>query len=107
MILRQAKEEFGVYPGEEEISAYLKTLRVFAGPDQKFNPETYRNFIEKGMGRLGMTEKDLRELASDVLASKKINAIIGSGLSPDRDALAKRGLDERMVEKKPGDSWSY
>ena len=89
MILRQAKEEFGVYPGEEEISAYLKTLRVFAGPDQKFNPETYRNFIEKGMGRLGMTEKDLRELASDVLASQKINAIIGSGLSPERDAVAK------------------
>jgi L-ascorbate metabolism protein UlaG (beta-lactamase superfamily) len=24
-----------------------------------------------------------------------------------RDALAKRGLGDRMVEKKPGDSWSY
>jgi hypothetical protein len=89
MILRQAKEEFGVSPGEEEISAYLKTLRVFAGPDQKFNPDTYRNFIEKGMGRLGMTEKDLRELASDVIASKKINAIIGSGLEVDRDAVTR------------------
>jgi hypothetical protein len=98
MILRQAKEEFGVYPGEEEISAYLKTLRVFAGPDQKFNPETYRNFIEKGMGRLGMTEKDLRELASDVLASKKINAIIGSGLTPDRDAVAKNlALENQQI----------
>jgi hypothetical protein len=98
MILRQAKEEFGVYPGQEEISAYLKTLRVFAGPDQKFNPETYRNFIEKGMGRLGMTEKDLRELASDVLASKKINAIIGSGLSPDRDAVAKNlALENQQI----------
>jgi SurA N-terminal domain len=89
MILRQAKEEFGVFPGEEEISAYLKSLRVFAGPDQKFSPEIYRNFIEKGMGRLGMTEKDLRDLASDVLASKKINAIVGSGLSVDRDAIAR------------------
>jgi hypothetical protein len=89
MILRQAKEEFGVFPGEEEISAYLKTLRVFAGPDQKFDPEIYRNFIEKGMGRLGMTEKDLRELASDVLASQKINAIIGSGLGVDRDAVTR------------------
>jgi hypothetical protein len=34
MIIRQAKEEFGIYPGNDEISAYLKTLRVFAGPDQ-------------------------------------------------------------------------
>ena len=89
MILRQAKEEFGVYPGDEEISAYLRTLKVFGGPEGKFNPETYRNFIEKGMGRLGMTEKDLRELASDVLACKKINAIVGSGLSVDHAAVAK------------------
>ncbi len=89
MILRQAKEEFGVYPGDEEISAYLRTLKVFGGPDGKFSPETYRNFIEKGMGRLGMTEKDLRELASDVLACKKINAIVGSGLSVDHAAVAK------------------
>ena len=89
MILRQAKAEFGVYPGDEEVSAYLRTLKVFAGPDGKFNPVTYRNFVEKGMGRLGMTEKDLRELASDVLAFKKINAIVGSGLAVDRDAVAK------------------
>ena len=89
MILRQAKEEFGVYPGDEEISGYLRTLKVFGGPDGKFNPETYRNFIEKGMGRLGMTEKDLRELASDVLACKKINTIVGSGLSVDHAAVAK------------------
>lgn len=98
MILRQAKEEFGVYPGEEEISAYLRTLRVFAGPDQKFNPETYRNFIEKGMGRLGMTEKDLRELASDVLAAQKINSIVGSGLGVDREAVAKNlALENQQV----------
>jgi hypothetical protein len=89
MILRQAKEEFGISPGEEEISAYLKSLRAFAGPDQKFSPEVYSNFIEKGMGRLGMTEKDLRDLASDVLASKKMNSIIGSGLGVDRDTIAR------------------
>jgi hypothetical protein len=98
MIIRQAKEEFGIYPGEEEISAYLKSLRVFAGPDSQFNPETYRNFIEKGMGRLGLTEKDLRELASDVLASKKINAIVGSGLSVDRDAVANNlALEKQQI----------
>ncbi len=89
MILREAKQEFGVFPGEEEISAYLQTLRAFAGPDGKFSAETYRNFIEKGMGRLGLTERDLRELASDFLAYKKINSIVGSGLSVDRDAIAR------------------
>lgn len=98
MILRQAKEEFGIYPGDEEVSAYLRSLRVFAGPDQKFSAENYSNFIEKGMGRLGMTEKDLRELASDVLASKKLNAIVGSGLTVDRDSVAKNlALESQQI----------
>lgn len=98
MILRTAKEEFGVHPGDEEISSYLRTLRVFADKDGKFSPEAYQNFIEKGMGRLGLTEKDLRELASDVLASKKINAIVGSGLSVDREAIAKNlALENQQI----------
>ncbi len=98
MILRQAKEEFGIHPGEEEISAYLRSLRVFAGPDQKFSAENYSNFIEKGMGRLGMTEKDLRELASDVLAAKKLNEIIGSGLTVDRESVAKNlALENQQI----------
>jgi len=98
MILRQAKEEFGVFPGEEEISEYLRSLRVFAGPDQKFNPENYQNFITKGIGRLGLTEKDLRELASDVLASQKIQAIVGSGLGVSRSATRESlALDDQLV----------
>jgi len=89
MILRQAKEDFGVHPGEEEVSGYIRALRAFAGPDGKFSEDTYRNFIEKGIGRLGMTESDLRELASDALAAQKINAIIGSGLGVNRDVVAR------------------
>jgi hypothetical protein len=99
MILRQAKEQFGVYPGEEEISAYIRSMRAFADKDGKFNEETYRTFVEKGIGRLGMTEADLRELASDVLASKKINAIVGSGLGVNRDIVAGNlALDNQQIE---------
>ena len=71
MVLREAKEEFGIHPGEEEISEYLRALKAFAGPDGKFSPEVYTTFVDKGMGRLGLTQKDLRELASDILAYKK------------------------------------
>ncbi|HSR37164.1 MAG TPA: SurA N-terminal domain-containing protein, partial [Desulfurivibrionaceae bacterium] len=88
MILRQAKDDFGVHPGDEEISEYIRSLRAFAGPDGKFSEETYRNFIEKGIGRLGMTEADLRELAADALASRKINSILGAGLGVNRDVVA-------------------
>ncbi len=98
MILRQAKEEFGVYPGDDEIAEYIKSLRAFAGPDGKFSMEAYRNFVEKGIGRLGLTENDVRELASDVLASKKINAIVGSGLGVDRDSVAHNlALDNQQI----------
>jgi hypothetical protein len=98
IILRQAKEEFGVHPGEEEISEYIRGLRAFAGPDGKFNEETYRNFIEKGIGRLGMTEGDLRELAADALAARKINSIIGAGLGVNRDIVAlDLALDNQRV----------
>jgi peptidyl-prolyl cis-trans isomerase D len=98
MIVRDAKEEFGVHPGEEEISDYLRTLRVFTGPDGAFSAEAYRTFIERGMGRLGMTEKDLRNLASDILAAKQINAIVGSGLGVNSDIIAKSlALDNQLI----------
>jgi peptidyl-prolyl cis-trans isomerase D len=89
ILLRQAMEDLGVHPGEQEISDYIRSLRAFAGPDGKFDETNYRNFIEKGIGRLGMTETDLRELASDALASQKINSIIGAGLGVNRDISAK------------------
>jgi hypothetical protein len=98
MLVRQAKEEFGVYPGEEEISNYIRSLRAFTGPDGKFSEENYRNFVEKGIGRLGMTEADLRDLASDVLASKKINAIIGSGLAVNREVVVQNlALENQQI----------
>jgi len=98
MILRQAKEDFGVYPGEQEVSEYIRSMRSFAGADGKFSQETYQNFVQKGIGRLGMTEADLRELASDALAAQKINAIVGAGLTANRDLVAKNlALDNQRV----------
>lgn len=98
VILRQAKEEFGVYPSDDEISNYIRGLRAFAGPESKFNEESYRHFVEKGIGRLGLTEGDLRELIADVLASKKINAIVGTGLGVNREIVAQNlALDNQQL----------
>lgn len=99
MIVRQAKSKFGVYPGEEEISAYIRSLRAFADPDGNFDENIYRRFVEKSIGRLGMTETDLRDLASDVLASQKINAIVGTGLGVNREIVAQGlALDNEQIE---------
>ena len=99
MIIRQAKEEFGVHPGEEEISAYIRGLRAFTDKDGKFSEENYRNFVEKGIGRLGMTETDLRDLAADVLASQKLTSIVGTGLGVNRDIVARSlALENQQID---------
>jgi peptidyl-prolyl cis-trans isomerase D len=98
MLLRSAKEEFGIYPGEEEIDSFIRKLRAFTGPNGEFSQETYRNFIEKGIGRLGLTEGDIRALASDVIAQAKLAEILGAGLTANRDAVAKNStLDGQRI----------
>jgi hypothetical protein len=98
ILLRSAKGEFGIYPGDEEIDAFIRQLRAFTGPDGAFSQEQYRNFIEKGIGRLGLTEGDIRELASDVIAQRKLSEILGSGLGSNRDIVAKRlALDSQRI----------
>ncbi|MDE0834801.1 MAG: SurA N-terminal domain-containing protein [Akkermansiaceae bacterium] len=98
ILLRSAMEEFGLYPGEEEIDSFIRQLRIFTGPDGAFSQEQYRNFIEKGIGRLGLTEADVRELASDVIAQRKLAEILGSGLTTSRELVAKRiALDSQRI----------
>lgn len=98
MLVREAKEEYGVHPGDDEITAYLRGLKVFAGADGQFSAENYNLFIQRAMGPLGMTEKDLRELASDVLATTKLTSIIGSGLIPERSVVAENlALDNQQI----------
>jgi hypothetical protein len=89
MLLRDAKAEFGIYPGEHEVSAFIRSMKAFAGSDQQFDEKKYREFIDKNIGRLGMTENDLLDLASDILAARKLKAILNAGLGTDRDATAK------------------
>lgn len=98
MILREAKNEFGIHPGDEEIADYIRKLKAFSSKDGSFDQETYNNFIEKGIGRLGMTESDLRELASDAIASTRINSIIGGGLTMNKDAVkSAQALDNQQI----------
>ncbi len=98
IVLRDAKQEFGIHPGDEEITDYIKKMRFFAGTDQKFSEENYRRFVEKSIGRMGMTEADLRELVSDLLSYQKINSIVGSGLTVQREIVAQNlALDNQQV----------
>lgn len=102
MILRKAKEELGVQPGADQIDEQIRAMQSFqvAG---KFDPETYSQFVNKALGRRGMTEQDLRELVSDQLAHETIKSIIGGSLQPNREisasiaALSKQSINGHLA----------
>jgi peptidyl-prolyl cis-trans isomerase D len=97
LLLKKAREEFGVHPSAAEIAESLKTMPAFQGTDGTFDQEAY-NGVVKNIGRLGMTEADMIELIGDNLAAAKISAIIGGGLSADpKIAAEKTARDDQQV----------
>jgi len=82
LIIKEARDEFGIHPSDEEVGAQVKT--IFQGKDGAYDQALYNNFVTKGLGQYGMIEKDLIELVRDSIATKKLGAIIGGGLSADR-----------------------
>jgi hypothetical protein len=98
ILLRKAAREFGIHPGDEEVAEQIRSMRAFAGQDKKFDEQAYRRFVDRGIGRLGLTENDFRDLISDYLAYQKITAAIGAGLAENRDAIiTSAALDSQQI----------
>ena len=89
VLLRNAKDEFGIHPDEQEVSAHIRSMQAFADGTKGFSEKKYRDFIDKDMGRLGMTENDLLDLAEDILAAGKLKSILAAGIVADREIVAK------------------
>jgi hypothetical protein len=88
--VRQAAEEFGVHPSKEEIAAEIKKMPTFQGADGAYDQQTYNDFINKRIGRLGLTEGDFIDIIRDVIATRKLSEIIGGGLAVDRNLAAQQ-----------------
>lgn len=98
ILLREAMAESGIQPGDEEISARIRQLRAFAAEGGGFSEEKYRNFIERVIGRFGMTESDLRDLVKDALGYEKVSELVGAGLADHREVLAlNQALSNQQV----------
>lgn len=85
LFLQNAMETMGIYASEEEITETLKTSPIFSAGG-KYNAAAYTLFVEKRLGKLGMTEKDLRSIIRESLCLNKLVSIVGGGLSPSRAA---------------------
>lgn len=101
ILIRAAKEEFGIYPSDNEIESTIRQMRAFTGQDGEFSQEQYSNFINRGLSPLGLREADIRDLASDIIIFNKLNEILGTGLTTDRDMLAKEiAIEEQRINAK-------
>lgn len=101
ILIRAAKEEFGIYPSANEIDSTIRQMRAFTGQDGEFSQEQYSNFINRGLGSMGLREPDIRDLASDIIIFNKLNEILGAGLTFDRDMVAKQvAIDEQRINAK-------
>lgn len=94
IILQQAIEEMGIYANDEEVTQTIKTSTRFA-QGGKFNNTAYATFIDKRLGKLGMTEKDLREVVRESLCLDKLIQIVGGGLLAPRNAVRDQ-LEARL-----------
>lgn len=98
MILRNAKDTFGIHPSEEEISEAIRSNPAFATKDGKFDQEKYRFIVQQYLGSKGMAESDIRELAADSLTASKLGEILGSGLGVnDKIVAAGSALRRQQV----------
>ncbi len=103
MVLREAQEEFGIHPDDEEISSYLRKMKLFATQDGSFDAEKYSKFVTDTLPQLGMAERDLRDLASDAIVSQKLQSILGAGLGADRGVVARtNALNAQQVDVELG-----
>lgn len=90
LILKQARNEFGVHPSDAEVAESRANVRIFS--DQvtgAFDQAAYNNVV-KNLGSLGMTEQDMIELLRDNLAIQKLSTIIGAGLAADPKIAAEQ-----------------
>ncbi len=85
IIIQQAMQTMGVRASDEEINNAIMLSPSFSS-EGKFDNAKYASFIEKRLGRLGMTEKDLRAIVHESLCLNKIIEIVGGGLLTPRQA---------------------
>lgn len=94
IILQRSIEEMGLYASDDDVSEAIKALPAFSAGG-KYSEAAYALYVENRLGKLGMTEKNLRELVRESLCLNKLVNIVGGGLVPARSAV-KDQLEAEM-----------
>ncbi len=94
VILRNARDEYGIHPGKKEVSGFIRKMSAFAadstdpqpGTQPPFDEAKYKTFVERTLGPFGLTENDFLELVTDMMALSKLKTVLASGVVADRGA---------------------
>lgn len=89
MILQRAMDDMGLYASDEQIVEELKKLPKFA-PGGNYDQTLYTTFVDKRLGRLGMTEKDMFQIMRESLCLNKLISIVGGGLTEPVSAVREQ-----------------
>jgi len=87
IIVQKAFEDMGIYAGEDDVRKKLQTIFASKG---KYDEAAYNLFVEKRLGKHGMTQKDLRAIIAESLCLNQLIEIIGGGLMPSRTATQEQ-----------------
>jgi hypothetical protein len=88
MILRDAMQSYGIYPNDAAINTFIRERSVFTSADGTFQAEAFSNLVDS-IGRMGMSEGDIRSLVSDYLGAEQLARLVGGGLLPDLQATSR------------------
>ena len=86
LTLQRAMEEMGLYASDEQVTEALKNMPKFT-PGGSYDPSLYSSFVDKRLGVMGMTEKDMVEVVRESLCLNKLIDIVGGGLIAPRTAV--------------------
>jgi peptidyl-prolyl cis-trans isomerase D len=64
-------------PTKQEVSDFIKTLRMFSGQDGQFSPQAYTAFRDSLKTNSGLHEADVSRVLADDVRSGKVQRIIG------------------------------
>lgn len=93
ILAKQAAQNAGIFASDKEIDRFITSMPLFSH-NGVFDKTAYQTFLTRRIGRLGMDEKDLRNLVGEALClNKLITLISGDLIAPKKmvEDFAQRG----------------
>lgn len=86
--IQNAGIEYGLTPSSDEVELFVENV-LFSDADGNYDEESYREFIEERVGRLGLGTRGFNEYVRDLLTAQNLNNLLGSGLAPSEELVTK------------------